>query len=87
MLQVTDDAKSLLKDLLGARPADSDVIRLSKEDDKFRLRFEPAAEGDTVFNHEGTDVLAVAPDIAGDMEDLTIGMEDTADGPRLSLVQ
>ena len=87
MLQVSDNAKSLLKDLLDERSDPTHVFRLSKEGERFGLRFDVPAEGDVVFCHEETDVLTVASDVADSLEGITIDREDSPEGPRLVVVK
>ena len=87
MLQVSDNAKSLLKDLLQERPEPTHVFRLSKEGESFGLRFDAPAQDDIMFQHEEKDVLAVAADVAEGLGDVTIDREDSPEGPRLVLVQ
>ncbi len=87
MLQVSDNAKSLLKDLLDKRSDPTHVLRLSKEGESLELRFDVPAEGDVVFQHEETDVIAVASDVADSFEGVTIDRKDSPEGPRLEMVK
>ena len=87
MLQVSDNACLLLKELLDDRPESDQVFRLSKMDDGFELQLGAAAEGDVMFQHDESDVLAVAAEVAETLEGLTIDREDSTDGPRLVLVE
>lgn len=87
MLQVSDSAKSLLNELLEKRSDPTHVLRLSKDGEGFGLGFDAAVEGDTMFDHEGTAVLAVAADVADSLEGVTIDQEDTPEGPRLVFAQ
>ena len=87
MLQVCDSARSLLKDSLEERSDPSHVFRLSKEGEKFALRFDVPAEQDVMFQHEGTDVLAVAADVADSLEGVTIDRQDSPQGPKLVLAK
>lgn len=87
MLQVSDNAKALLKDLLDERPEPTHVFRLSKEGESFGLQFDAPVEGDVMYQHEDTDVLAVAADVVDGLEGVTIDREDSPEGPRLVLVQ
>lgn len=87
MLQVSDSAKSLLKELLDERTDATHVFRLSKEGEGFGLRFDAPDESDVMFQHEETAVLAVAADVADSLEGVTIDREDPPEGPRLVLVQ
>lgn len=87
MLQVSESAKSLLKELLDERTEPTHVFRLSKEGESFGLRFDAPAEDDVMFQHEETEVLAVAAEVADDLEGVTIDREDSPEGPRLVLAQ
>ncbi len=87
MLQVSDDAKSLLKELLEERSEATHVFRLAKEGEGLGLRLDAPAEGDVMFQHEETDILAVAAEVADALEGVTIDREDSPEGPRLVLAQ
>jgi len=86
MLEVSDSARSLLKELLEERTDPAHIFRLSKDGDAFGLRFDVPAEGDIMFQFEDTDVLAVAGDAAETLDAFTIDREESPEGPRLTLV-
>lgn len=87
MLPVSEDAKSLLSELLQGQAESAQIFRLSKKDEGLELSLENPTEGDVLLQHGEADVLAVAPDVAGTLEGLTIDCVDTQDGPRLVLVE
>ena len=86
MLEVSERAKSLLKDLLPQSPEPGQLFRLARQGSGFALRFEEPVEDDVVFAYEDVTVLAVSAELARNMRG-TIDREDSADGPRLVLVQ
>ena len=54
--------------MLEERSQPTYVFRLSKEGESFALRLDAAAEGDVTSQHEKTDVLAAAADVADGLE-------------------
>ncbi|OGO50028.1 MAG: hypothetical protein A2148_02955 [Chloroflexi bacterium RBG_16_68_14] len=83
---MSEDAKSLLSELLEGRAESAQVFRLAKKGDEFELSFEIPTEGDVLFQHGEADVLAVAPDVAETLEGLSIDLVETEESPRLVLV-
>lgn len=85
MLTVTESAKGLLKEILMAH---SDAPEMG-----VRLVLEPPGElglvlgkeepGDQVVEHQGSKVLLVASELASRLDEITLDVEDTADGPKL----
>ena len=86
MLDVSEKAKAFLNELLPQRPDPTHIFRLLRQAGGFKMNFEAAADGDVVFQHEDTNILAVAADLADELNG-TIDRQDAADGPRLVLVR
>jgi hypothetical protein len=80
MLQISNDAKSMLLDGLD----EGQVYRLVIAEDKLALSLGPVVEGDTVYDLDGTPVLSTTPELAGQLNS-TIDVEDTPEGSRLVL--
>ncbi len=87
MLQVSDNAKALLNEMLEGRPDEAQIFRLARKGEGFELTLEVPAQDDVLFQHGEAHVLAVASDVAESLDGLTIDREDTVDGPRLVLVE
>lgn len=86
MLQVTDRATALLREIQASQEEATDkVLRLVSRGDQFELTFDTANEDDLVFQSEGANVLLVAPEMADTLADATIDAQDTPEGPRLTL--
>jgi len=85
MLTVTESAKQLLKETLRERSDDPETgIRLSvKEGGQFGIVLDSESEGDQVVEHEGAKVLLVAPELATALEENTLDVQDTGEGPKL----
>ena len=86
MIEVSEKAKAFLNELLEQRPEPTLIFRLLRAAGGFKMNFEAAADGDVVFKHEDTDILAIAMDLAEEM-DATIDRQDTPEGPRLVIVR
>ena len=88
MLQVTDSALALLQDaLVNERSEDSQVFRLHVRDDEFVLGLDEVQQDDVEFARDGDTVLAAPQEIAVSMlNDTTIDLETTPEGPKLVLV-
>jgi Fe-S cluster assembly iron-binding protein IscA len=85
MLTVTESAKELLKEVLVDNSNDPEIA--------LRLKFEPPSEfgvvlgreeeGDQVIEHEETKVLLVAPELAQQVEGVTLDVQGTGEGAQL----
>jgi len=88
MLQVSERAGVLLKEtLLNERQEDNQVLRLHQRDNQIALGLGVADETDVLFEHDGTLILAAPADLANELEDVIIELEDLPDGPRLVLMR
>ncbi len=85
MLTVTDSAKLELKRMLLEHIDDPEIgLRLTLEPPRqFGLTLDREGVGDLVTEHEGAKVLLVAPELAAQLDEVTIDARDTPEGPRL----
>lgn len=85
MITVTDSAKKLLKKVLLTHTDDpSIVLRLSlKAPEQFGFVLDNEAEGDQVVEYKGSKVLLVDPDLAPVVDEATLDVQDTPEGPKL----
>jgi Fe-S cluster assembly iron-binding protein IscA len=85
MLAVTESAKGLLKEILTAHSDDPEMgVRLVLDPQKkLGLVLGKEEPGDQVVEHQGSKVLLVASDLAPALEEVTLDVEDTDDGPKL----
>jgi hypothetical protein len=84
MLQITDDAKTTLKETLDDNGQEGHVFRLGRQGDDLAIGIGGAEDGDTVFDLDGDPILAVPSDLAQEL-DATIDVEHTQEGARLVL--
>jgi hypothetical protein len=86
MLQISDEAKTMLKEALDDEASEpGQMYRLMVVDDQLALGIGGAEEGDIVYEQEGTAVLATPEELAQNLNS-TIDVDNTAEGPRLVLV-
>lgn len=86
MLNVTDEAKVFLKGLIDQNNVPEDAtIRLTASPQGLGLAPDTPNEGDATFEHEGRTVLAVAEPIATQLDGKSISVNQTAQGPALSI--
>lgn len=85
MLTATESAKEQLKETLLANTDDPEIgLRLTLEPGgQLGLVLGREQEGDQVVEHEGAKVLLVASELAPAVDGVTLGVQDTADGPKL----
>jgi len=85
MLTVTDSAKQELKKKLQDSTDDTEAsLRLEvKPPSQFGLSLSEEAEGDQVIEYEGKKVLLVASELAPTVNEATLDVKDTPDGPKL----
>lgn len=85
MITVTDSAKQLLKETLLTYTDDPSIIlRLSlKAPGQFGFVLDSEAEGDQLVEYEGSKVLLVAPNLAPVVDEVTLDVKDTPNGPKL----
>jgi hypothetical protein len=86
MMQVTDKAKSLLKDAMESNnQAPGMMFRLMVDDNQLAVGLAPKEDGDVVYEKEGIAVLAAPTEVLELLGERTIDVEDTTEGPRLVL--
>ena len=89
MLTVTESAKRNLKEILLATTNDSKVgLRLSMKPRGqlgLMLVLDKETPGDYVVKHEGLKVLLVKEELLPLVDGVTIGIQDTPDGSRLTI--
>ena len=84
MLQITDEAKTTLKETLNDNGQEGHVFRLGRQGDELAIGIGGAEAGDQVFDLNGDPVLAVPTDLCEEL-DATIDVEHTQEGARLVL--
>lgn len=89
MLTVTESAKRNLKEILLATTDDSEFgLRLSMKPRGqlgLMLVLDREAPGDYVVKHEGLKALLVKEELVPLVDGVTIGTQDTPEGPRLTI--
>ena len=85
MLTVTESARQILKETLTVHSNDPEIgLRLTLEPPRqFGLTLDREGVGDLVTEHEGAKVLLVAPELAAQLDEITIDTKDTPEGPKL----
>jgi len=85
MLTVTESAKQLLMDTLLAQTDDPESsLRLVLEPSgRLGLVLDEEGYGDQAVEYQGAKVLFVAPELAPLVDEITLDVQDTADGPKL----
>lgn len=87
MLQVTDAATEHLNKLLGDSGApDEAAIRVVVEERGLTLRLDNVRPGDSSFEHDGKTVLVLDEQVSQMLDDKTMDIEETGEGPRLAIV-
>ena len=86
MLTITDEAKVYLKELIDQHSLPDDAtIRLTATAEGLGLAPDKTNDEDTTFQHDGRIVLAVATPIATQLADKSLGVNQTEQGPALSI--
>jgi Fe-S cluster assembly iron-binding protein IscA len=86
MLTVTEGASAQLADMLTAAEAPDDVaVRFVVQGQGLALGLDQVKAEDQTFEHSGKTVLVLDEEIAGLLNDKTLDVEDTDEGPRLAL--
>ena len=85
MLTATESAKSLLKEILTTHSDDPEMgVRLASDPQgQLGLVLGKEQPGDQVVEHQESKVLLVASELALGLEEVTLDVKDTADGPKL----
>jgi len=85
MVTVTESAKGLLKEILTAHSDDPEMgVRLASDPQgQLGLVLGKEEPGDQVVEHQGVKALLVASELAPALEEVTLDVQDTDDGPKL----
>ena len=85
MLTVTEGAKQLLKGILTDHSDDPEMgVRLASDPQgQLGLVLGEEQPGDHVVEHQESKVLLVASELAPRLEEVTLDVEDTDDGPKM----
>jgi hypothetical protein len=84
MLQITEEAKTTLKQSLEGTGPEGHVFRLGRQGSELAMGIGGAEDGDTLYDLDGEPVLAVPADLAEEL-DATIDVQQTNEGAKLVL--
>jgi len=88
MIAVTERAKGELKKMLSEKVDNPHaVLRLSPIQKGLGLRLDVEMPDDEVVKYENSKILVVEQTLADTLENVTIDVEDTPDGPELVIVK
>lgn len=86
MFRVTEAAAAHLAELLNNSETPDDVaLRLAVDGESLTFQLDTKDEADRTFSHEERTVLVVNADLADVLVQFELAMEESEDGPRLSL--
>ena len=85
MLEISDAVISVLRDALTEQEEPDSVFRLVYENRDIVMKIAPIEEGDVIYEPEGVPVVAAPNAIAEVLDQRTLEVENTAEGPRLYL--
>ena len=86
MLTITEAAGGYLNEWLDLEDASSDTaVRLAVAPDGFTAAFDRERPGDTAFDYEGRKVLLLDKKASQVLENRTLDVKSTPDGPKLGL--
>ena len=85
MLQITDEARTTLKNALDGAAQEGHVFKLDRDGEDLAVSIGEAEASDEVFELNGEPVLAVSAELCEEL-DATIDVEHTTEGTRLVLV-
>ena len=87
MVTVTESAKGLLKEILTAHSDDPKMgVRLASDPQgQLGIVLGKEEPGDLVVEYQGVKALLVASELAPALEEVTLDVEDTDDGPKLAV--
>ena len=89
MINITERAKQELRKLL-SKKVDWPEARLRLMDrgqGKLVLGIDIEARGDQIIEHEGVKVLIVDPDLASNVKEVILDVDDTPSGPELVIFE
>ncbi len=87
MLNVTNKAVEILAEILEATDTEgAQCLRFEQSGpDSFGLALDEPREGDQVVSQGDRPILGIEDNIAAQLEGVTLGTEDSDEGPRLTL--
>jgi hypothetical protein len=86
MFTVSETATAHLAQMLTSVKAPGEAaVRLVAQEQGLTLELDIEREGDTTFSHEGKTVLLLDAQVAGFLEDSTLSIEQSPEGPQLTL--
>ena len=89
MISVTEGARQELKKVLSANTDNPEAgLRLATSGSgQLGLSIKTESPGDQVVEHEGSKVLLVAGGLATELEGVTLDVQDTPEGSKLTIVR
>ena len=88
MIAVTDLARKELKKMLKANSEDPNLaLRLMAQEGELGFVLDTEMPGDMIIEYEGSKVLLCEEGLASHLSNISIDLEDTAEGPILTLRQ
>jgi hypothetical protein len=88
MLSVTEAACGLLADNLSrSQVPDDTALRVVREGGNLTIRPDQASDDDVTFDHDGKPLLVMDEEMAQELDNRILDVEETPDGPRLALSQ
>lgn len=86
MLNASDAACAFLGQLLTESDAPDDAaVRFVIDGNSLSLQLDDEKPGDSTFNHDGRTVLVVDEDISKILDGKTLDLEESEEGPKLTL--
>ena len=89
MIDVTESARYELKRILSAT-VDNSYARLrliARGQGDIGLGIDIELPGDEIVEHDGSGLLVVEHEVAASLKDITIDVDDTAEGPQLVILE
>ena len=88
MIEVTEKAKQELKKMLSEKMDNPlALLRLTQSHKGLGLILDVEMPGDKVVEHENAKILAVEQKLADSLQNVTLDVEDTSEGPELVIVK
>ncbi len=88
MIVVTEQAKSKLKEMLSEKVDNPlAVLRLTPSHKGLGLVIDVEMPGDEAVEHENNKILVVERALADSLENVTLDVEDTPEGPELVIIK
>ena len=85
MFNVTEAACALVSEMLReSEVPEGKVARIVRSGDGFSLATDDVQDDDLTFEHDGKPVLAITQEVSGLVDDRTLDVQPTVDGPQLA---